>query len=112
MTDYLRKYAPGVRKFQMGGEMAPAEPGMEAAPAEQGMGGEPDLQAMLMEFAQSQDPQLAVQICNLLLEMMQGQGAEGGAPGAPGAEAMPMAARGMAIKTPVFRKGGKLLPRY
>lgn len=112
MTDYLRKYAPGVPKFQMGGEMAPAEPAMGAAPAEQGMGGgEPDLQAMLMEFAQSQDPQLAVQICNLLLEMMQGQGgAEGGAPAA--GEATPMAARGMAIKTPVFRKGGKLLPRY
>jgi len=101
MKDYLSKYAKKVSKHQMGGpvEGAPApEAGMapEAAPA----GGAPDLEGMLMEFAQSQDPQLAVAICNALLEQLGG--------GAAPAPAMERGGR-MSYNKPMFRKGGKLI---
>jgi hypothetical protein len=118
MTDYLKRYGTNkvaVRKFQMGGDMgaAPVEPGMEpgmapeaGAPAEGGM----DLQAALMEFKESQDPELAVMICNELIKVMEG-GAEMGAP-AEGGEPVAMASRGAKLKTPMFRKGGRLVARY
>jgi len=99
--DYLNKYAKATPKFQAGGEM-PAGP--EAAPAPGGGGGG-DLQSMLMQFAETQDPQLAVQICNMLLQELQGGG---GAPAGP-APASAMANGGrMSTSAPMFRKGGKL----
>ena len=93
------------RKFQAGGAMAPAPE--EGAPAGGG-GPEEQLQAMLMEFAESQDPQLAVAICNMLLELMGGGAAapEGGAPAPEAAPAPPMGRNGlrMTAKGPIFKK--------
>jgi len=96
MTNYLEKYGKkGVSKFQEGGEM-PA-----AAPAEAAQGGG-DLQAMLMQAYESQDPQLALQVVNAIVEQM--QGAQGAAPEG----AMPAARKGMRLPKPIFRKGGVL----
>jgi hypothetical protein len=98
--DYLKVYGTQnkVGKFQMGGEMAPeaAAPEMAEAPTQQG----PDIEGMLMQYAETRDPQIAVAICDMLLEMM------GGAQ-----EAQPAMRNGgrMNYETPVFRKGGKLL---
>lgn len=81
--DYLNKYSKNetanrVSKHQMGGDPTMGAPAAPAAPA----GGEPDIEGMLAQFAQSQDPQLAVEICNALLSMMGGmqQAPEGAAP--------------------------------
>ena len=86
------------RFFQEGGAM----PG--AAPAPQG--GE-DPMAMLMQGAQqalqSQDCEVAMQVCQMLLEL-----AGGGAPAeAAPAEAAPAPAEG----EPVYRRGGRLVRR-
>ena len=88
------------RKFQEGGAM-PA-----GAPAATPQGGE-DPMAMLMQGAQqaiqTQDCQIAMQVCQMLLEL-----AGGGAPAeAAPAEAAPAPAEG----EPVYRRGGKLLRR-
>jgi hypothetical protein len=98
MKDYLSTYAKNtkVSKFQMGGEMAPTG---EAAPAPE-QGGQPDVQAMLAEYAQSRDPQLAVAICDLLVEMMAGAQQQA-------APAMRNGGR-MNYSAPMFRKGGRL----
>ena len=94
--NYLEIYAKDkTPKFQAGGEMAPPA---EAAPAPQG-GGASGIEGMLQQFAQTQDPQLAIQICNALIEQLQG----GGAP----APAMANGGR-MTHKAPIFKKGGKL----
>ena len=87
-------------KFQEGGAM-PA-----GAPAAAPQGGE-DPMAMLLQGAQqavqSQDCQIAMQVCQMLLEL-----AGGGAPAeAAPAEAAPAPAEG----EPVYRRGGKLLRR-
>jgi len=109
MKDYLKHYAaPTTPKFQMGGAM-PAEPAPQAntpnasspAPSPE-QGGAADVEAMLQQYAQSHDPQLAVQICDALLAMMS-QGA-----GAAPAPSMRNGGR-MVNNTPVFKKGGKLL---
>lgn len=96
--NYLEKYGKNkVAKFQEGGAMPAPEAAPEAAaPAEGG------LEGMLMEFAQSQDPQLAVAICNELLAQLGGGQAPAPAP------AMEKGGR-MSYSTPVFRKGGKLV---
>jgi hypothetical protein len=66
----------------------------EAAPAPAGG----DIEAMITEYAQTRDPQLAVAICDTIVEMM---GQAGGA--APEAGA-PMAKKGMKMKKgPVFK---------
>lgn len=88
------------KKFQEGGTM-PA-----GAPAAVPQGGE-DPMAMLMQGAQqaiqTQDCQIAMQVCQMLLEL-----AGGGAPAeAAPAEAAPVPAEG----EPVYRRGGKLLRR-
>lgn len=102
--NYLKAYAaPKVNKFQMGGEM-PAEgaqaPQGAPAPAQ---GGAPDVEGMLAEYAQSRNPQLAVAICDMLVEMMAQQG--GAAP--QGAQSMRNGGR-MNYSAPMFRKGGRL----
>ena len=88
------------RKFQEGGAM-PAE-----APAAAPQGGE-DPMAMLMQGAQqaveAQDCEIAMQVCQMLLEL-----AGGGAPAeAAPAEAAPAPAEG----EPVYRRGGRLVRR-
>lgn len=87
-------------KFQEGGAM-PA-----GAPAAAPQGGE-DPMAMLMQGAEqavsAQDCEIAMQVCQMLLEL-----AGGGAPAeAAPAEAAPAPAEG----EPVYRRGGKLLRR-
>lgn len=87
-------------KFQEGGAM-PA-----GAPAAAPQGGE-DPMAMLMQGAQqaiqAQDCEIAMQVCQMLMEL-----AGGGAPAeAAPAEAAPAPAEG----EPVYRRGGRLVRR-
>ena len=88
-------------KFQEGGAM-PA-----GAPAAAPQGGE-DPMAMLMQGAQqaiqAQDCEIAMQVCQMLLELAGGGGAP--AEAAP-AEAAPAPAEG----EPVYRRGGRLVRR-
>lgn len=83
MKDYLKDFNDntGVQKFQMGGAMpapesAPAEGGapMEAAP--QGGG---DLEGMIAQVVETQDPNLALEVVNMIAE----QAGLGAAPAAP-----------------------------
>lgn len=90
----------GTRKFQEGGAMP------TGAPAQTPQGGE-DPMAMLLQGAQqaveSQDCNIAMQVCQMFLEM-----AGGGSQAAPAPqEAAPAPAEG----EPVYRRGGKLLRR-
>lgn len=94
-----------VRKFQQGGPM-PAEeqmPAEEPMPAEEGApteGGQDPMMMLAqgaMQALQSQDCQVAMQVCEALLQLVQ-QAQGGGAPEEPQGE-------------PVFRKGGVLLRR-
>jgi hypothetical protein len=91
--DYLNAYKKRTPKFQAGGEMAP-----EQAPAQ---GGAPDLEGMLMQYAETRDPQLAVAICDTLVEQLSA---------AQGQQPMPAARKGgrMNSSAPMFKKGGKL----
>ena len=97
--NYLEIYAKkSTPKFQAGGAMPEGgAPAPEAAPA--GGGGGADIEGMLQQVAQTQDPQLALQVCNAIIEQMGG----GGAP----APAMEKGGR-MNYKAPMFKKGGKL----
>lgn len=87
-----------IKKFQEGG----AAPAPEAAAPQQG--GE-DPTAMLMQGAQqavqNQDCQIAIQVCQTVLEMLGGGGAPAGEPGAGGAPQ----------SEPVYRRGGRLVRR-
>ena len=89
------------RKYQEGGAM-PA-----GAPAPTPQGGE-DPMAMLMQGAQqavqAQDCEIAMQVCQMLLELAGAQAAP--AEAAP-AEAAPAPAEG----EPVYRRGGRLVRR-
>jgi hypothetical protein len=98
--DWIGTYGSApVRKFQEGGAMAPAAPVAPEAPAAPAGG---DLEGMLAEYAQSRDPQLAVAICDMIVELM-AQGGGAGAPAGPEAGA-PMAKKGMKMKKgPVFK---------
>ncbi len=91
----------GVKLFQEGGQAPPAP--------DQGGGGDPaaQLEQMLMQYAETKDPQLAVAIADMLVEaMMQAQGgAQGGAPAGPPEGGAPMAKDGMRVPGgPVFKK--------
>lgn len=81
-------------KFQEGGEMPPAEG--EPAPAPE-QGGSPEKQIIqaAMQAVQNQDGNLALQVCQALVEM---SGA-----GAPEAPAAPQG------QAPVYGKGGRLV---
>lgn len=87
-----------IKKFQEGG----AAPVPEAAAPQQG--GE-DPTAMLMQGAQqavqNQDCQIAIQVCQMVLEMLGGAPAEEGGPEAGGAPQ----------SEPVYRRGGRLVRR-
>ena len=89
-----------IKKFQEGG----AAPVPEAAAPQQG--GE-DPTAMLMQGAQqavqNQDCQIAIQVCQMVLEMLGG----GGAP----AEAGGPESGGAPQSEPVYRRGGRLVRR-
>lgn len=104
-----------VKKFQMGGPMGPEEVPMEGAPVEavpeeggipaegptpapEGGGQDPImmLAQMSAQALQTQDCQMAMQVCQAFLEIVQQM--QGGAPAEPQGE-------------PVFRKGGVLVRR-
>lgn len=89
------------RKFQAGGPM-PA-----GAPAPVPQGGE-DPTAMLMQAAQQavqgQDCQMAMQVCQMVIEAL---GGGGGPQEAAPQEAAPAPAEG----EPVYRRGGRLVRR-
>lgn len=104
MTNWIEQYSDkGVRKFQDGGAM-PAQ--AQAAPAGGAQGGAPEsgqeggqqLDQMLAQYAQSRDPQLAVAICDALVEMMAQQ--QGGAQMAKCGAKMKKGGK----KGPVFKK--------
>lgn len=92
------------RKFQVGGAMpAPTEAPATGAPVEEtapDQGGEQDPIMMLAQMSaqalQNQDCQMAMQVCQAFLEIVQQM--QGGAPEEPQGE-------------PVFRKGGSLVRR-
>ena len=92
------------RKFQVGGAMpAPTETPAAGAPVDQtalDQGGEQDPIMMLAQMSaqaiQAQDCQMAMQVCQAFLEIVQQM--QGGAPEEPQGE-------------PVFRKGGSLVRR-
>lgn len=99
MNVTFKKLDKVISKFQQGGEIptgeAPAEGGVpaEQAPAQEG-GQDPMMQLVqgAAQALQSQDCQLAMQICQVLVQMAQG--------GAPEEQT-----------EPVYRKGGQLLRR-
>ena len=88
-----------VQKFQMGGPVQPNAPAEEPTQAPE-QGGEQDPMVILAQMSaqaiQSQDCQMAMQVCQAFLEIMQQM--QGGAPEEPQGE-------------PVFRKGGVLVRR-
>lgn len=116
-TNWIETYGkPEIKKFQAGGAMAPPagpDAGAGAPPAGPDQGGAPqggDIESMIAEYAQTRDPQLAVAICDQIVQMM-AQGGQGGAPAGPdaGAGAPPAGApagrKGMKLKRgPIFTK--------
>ena len=88
-----------IGKFQEGGAMSPQDPA-----AAQG-GGDP-MQEILMgcqQAVETQDCQIALQVCQVMLEMAGGATAP--------AEAAPAPAPEEAASEPVYRKGGILVRR-
>lgn len=99
-----------IKKFQMGGQMAPeampAEPGMEGgAPAGAEAGGDPiaQLGEAAMQALETQDPQIAFSVCEMILQLLQAGGPQGGAP-APAPEEPVMMRKGGKM----CKKGGKM----
>ena len=87
-----------IPRFQEGGQMVEEPPmeeaPMEGAPAPEPQGGDP-MQQLLMaaqEALQSQNCEVAMQVCQILLQLAQGGGGEEAAP----------------AEAPVYKKGGKL----
>lgn len=82
-----------IKKFQTGGQMAPQDVASEAVPTTAPEAQDPMMQLVeaAMAALESQDPNLAMQVCQMLLELV--GATQGGAP------------QGQ----PVFRKGGKLV---
>lgn len=90
-----------LKKFQEGGEMAPAAPAeapAEAAPAPEQAGGSPEEQLVMacQQALETQDCNLAMQVCQAIIQMI-GGGAPQEAPAAPEGQ------------EPVYRRGGRLV---
>ena len=85
-----------IKFLQEGGEMAPEAAPAEAAPAPE-QGGSPEEQIMMacQQALETQDCNLAMQVCQAIMQMM-GGGAPEQAPAAPEGQ------------QPVYRAGGKL----
>lgn len=83
-------------KFLQEGGAAPEAAPAEAAPAPEEAGGNPEEQIIqaAMQAVQTQDAQLALQVCQAIVEMAGG-----------GAQEAPAAPEG---QQPVYKKGGKL----
>lgn len=89
-----------LKKFQEGGEMTPAAPAeapAEAAPAPEQAGGSPEEQLMMacQQALETQDCNLAMQVCQAIIQMIGGGAQE----------------QVSSNQEPVYRKGGKLI-RY
>ena len=84
-------------KFMQEGGVAPEAAPVEKAPAAPEQGGSPEEQIIMacQQAVQTQDCQLAMQVCQAVLQML-GGGAPQEAPAAPEGQA------------PVYKKGGKL----
>ena len=87
---------PEFIKFMQEGGAAPEAAPVETAPAEPAQGGSPEEQIIqaAAQAVQTNDAQLALQVCAALVQMAGG-----------GAEAAPAAPEG---EQPVYKKGGKL----
>ena len=88
-----------IGKFQEGGAMPPQDPAAA-------QGGADPMQEILMgcqQAVETQDCQIALQVCQVLLQMAGG--------GAAPAEAAPAPAPAEAQGEPVYRKGGRLVRR-
>ena len=93
------QFKKSVKFFQEGGAMPPQDP------AAQPGGGDP-MQEILMgcqQAVETQDCQIALQVCQVMLEMAGG--------GAAPAEAAPAPAPAEAQGEPVYRAGGRLVRR-
>jgi hypothetical protein len=103
MKDYLKIYSNKANKFQEGGPM-PGPAGMPegGAPAPGGDGGGGGIEQALMQVVETQDPQLALQVCNMIAEAM---GLSGGVPAGGAPMGDPMGAPGGA---PMGRYGMKI----
>lgn len=93
----IKNYNPqdyGIKYLQEGGEMPVEAPVEEGAPVEQQAGGDPmqELLTACQQAVQSQDCNLAMQVCQALMQMA---GGGGEAPVPEGTE-------------PVYRMGGRL----
>lgn len=88
-----------LKKFQAGGPAPEPAPVEEPAPAAPEQGGSPEEQLMMacQQALETQDCNLAMQVCQAILQMMGG--------GAPAAPAAPEG------QEPVYRRGGRLV-RY
>ena len=88
-----------IGKFQEGGAMPPQDPAAA-------QGGVDPMQEILMgcqQAVETQDCQVALQVCQIMLEMAGG--------GAAPAEAAPAPAPAEAQGEPVYRTGGRLVRR-
>lgn len=96
--EFSGKVNDTLRKFQEGGQVEPA-PAPEQAPAAPEQGGSPEEQLMMacQQALETQDCNIAMQVCQAILQMMGGSG-----------EPAPAAPEG---QEPVYRKGGRLV-RY
>lgn len=86
-----------IKMYQEGGELAPEAAPAEEAPAPEQGGGSPEEQIMMacQQALETQDCNLAMQVCQAIMQML-GGGAPQGAPAAPEGAA------------PVYRRGGRL----
>ena len=84
-------------KFQEGGEMTEAPAEVPAEAPEQGGSPEEQILQAAAQAVQTQDCQLGLQVCQILLEMAGGGGSAQPAPAAPEGQ------------EPVYRKGGRLV---
>ena len=87
-----------IKKFQTGGQMASQDVASEAVPTTAPEAQDPMMQLVeaAMAALESQDPNLAMQVCQMLLELV------GAAPAPVGQPAQ---------GAPVFRRGGRIAYR-
>lgn len=88
---------PKFAKFMQEGGVTPEAAPVEEAPTAPEQGGSPEEQIIMacQQAVQTQDCQLAIQVCQAILQML-GGGASAEAPAAPEGQ------------EPVYKKGGKL----
>lgn len=106
MKDYLN--STKTKKYQAGGP-APGGPAPEGGPAG---GPEAEIQAMLQQVIESQDAQLALEVCNKLYEMLTGQASAPASAQGKQAPAMPAKSQGQPEPNavPMGRYGMKTKP--